>query len=669
MPVLDGLAKRAFPFQQALNGGTPKVEATSTFFFSSRRRHTTWNCDWSSDVCSSDLADGAVSFSARTTSASKSQAKASVAGGDNKAATAKDSKDQGGGVSNQVHNQSSFADDRGSKSGGSKGSAGKTDGKATGDTADGSVQVAGAAGVTVAITDAHATIADGLTVKSGGALSLSAVNNTGAATSADGSAKTDKTGTGVGIAVAVNVGVVNTEAKIGDADVTAAGISLQATSKDSFSASAVSGASKGDTGVAGSLAVNVGISHATAAIANNASVKVTGNKDVELKAQNFVTNTVTAKAQQEGAISFGMGASVAVNVGVTGTDAIIGDGAALDDAHNVTLSAGSSNQMLTRAEGGAKGDTAITPVVAVAVSTNDTNAKLGAFSGTVDKWSGAVSLSASHKGGSETIALGDTKSGDTGVGISIAVTVALDNALASTARDVKADGAVSFDASVVSANEAHAVASVAGGQATKASTNDKSDDKGGVNNQTHNQTKAADTRASKADSSTDTKATGKTDSKGSTDTSNGAVQVAGAVGVAVAITHSEATIGDGLKIESGGALSLKAHYNTDAAASGDGAATTKPGGTGVGIGIAVDYAEANNTATIGKGAQVTANGLSMEAGMADRAVAIDTTNVDIVDSKADTIFVGAGAGLHTGDKVHYKKGTGAVVGGLADDTD
>src|SRR5437773_1942234 len=327
--------------------------------------------------------------------------------------------------------------------------------------------------------------------------------------------------------------------------------------------------------------------------------------------------------------------------------------------------------MLTRAEGGAKGDTAITPVVAVAVSTDDTNAKLGTYSGTVDKWSCAVSLSASHKGGSETIALGDTKSGDTGVGISIAVTVALDNAVASTARDVKADGPVSFDASVVSANEARAVASVAGGQATKAGTNDKSDDKRGVNNNTHTQPKPADTRASKADSSTDTKATGKTDSKGSTDTSNGAVQVAGAVGVAVAITHSEATIGDGLKIEPGGALSLKAHNNPDAAASGDGAATTKPGGTGVGIGIAVDYAEANNTATVGKGATVIANGLSMEAGMADRAVAIDTTNVDIVDSKADTIFVGAGAGLHTGDKVKYDKGgsSNTAIGGLIDSTD
>src|SRR5689334_23871409 len=35
------------------------------FFFSSRRRHTRWNCDWSSDVCSSDLpAELALTFSA-----------------------------------------------------------------------------------------------------------------------------------------------------------------------------------------------------------------------------------------------------------------------------------------------------------------------------------------------------------------------------------------------------------------------------------------------------------------------------------------------------------------------------------------------------------------------------------------------------------------------------
>src|SRR2546430_6495951 len=33
------------------------------FFFSSRRRHTRFDCDWSSDVCSSDLAGSAPAFS------------------------------------------------------------------------------------------------------------------------------------------------------------------------------------------------------------------------------------------------------------------------------------------------------------------------------------------------------------------------------------------------------------------------------------------------------------------------------------------------------------------------------------------------------------------------------------------------------------------------------
>src|SRR5260370_22555356 len=33
---------------------------TNLFFFSSRRRHTRFKCDWSSDVCSSDLQQQAV---------------------------------------------------------------------------------------------------------------------------------------------------------------------------------------------------------------------------------------------------------------------------------------------------------------------------------------------------------------------------------------------------------------------------------------------------------------------------------------------------------------------------------------------------------------------------------------------------------------------------------
>src|SRR2546430_6333470 len=37
------------------------------FFFSSRRRHTRFDCDWSSDVCSSDLSRSSASARARGT--------------------------------------------------------------------------------------------------------------------------------------------------------------------------------------------------------------------------------------------------------------------------------------------------------------------------------------------------------------------------------------------------------------------------------------------------------------------------------------------------------------------------------------------------------------------------------------------------------------------------
>src|SRR5688572_31091182 len=35
--------------------GYEKMATVFDFFFSSRRRHTSFDCDWSSDVCSSDL--------------------------------------------------------------------------------------------------------------------------------------------------------------------------------------------------------------------------------------------------------------------------------------------------------------------------------------------------------------------------------------------------------------------------------------------------------------------------------------------------------------------------------------------------------------------------------------------------------------------------------------
>src|SRR5260370_26043473 len=43
----------------------PLVGLVFAFFFSSRRRHTRFKCDWSSDVCSSDLQPGGPARSSR----------------------------------------------------------------------------------------------------------------------------------------------------------------------------------------------------------------------------------------------------------------------------------------------------------------------------------------------------------------------------------------------------------------------------------------------------------------------------------------------------------------------------------------------------------------------------------------------------------------------------
>src|SRR6266481_5532873 len=47
--------KPPFQFELIYQLAMAELNAKQNFFFSSRRRHTIWNCDWSSDVCSSDL--------------------------------------------------------------------------------------------------------------------------------------------------------------------------------------------------------------------------------------------------------------------------------------------------------------------------------------------------------------------------------------------------------------------------------------------------------------------------------------------------------------------------------------------------------------------------------------------------------------------------------------
>src|SRR5688572_23363580 len=59
------IAPRAFARPNVLSHLTSACCCSSdldSFFFSSRRRHTRFDCDWSSDVCSSDLSDSGGDF-------------------------------------------------------------------------------------------------------------------------------------------------------------------------------------------------------------------------------------------------------------------------------------------------------------------------------------------------------------------------------------------------------------------------------------------------------------------------------------------------------------------------------------------------------------------------------------------------------------------------------
>jgi hypothetical protein len=586
-----------------------------------------------------------------------------------------------------VKSNRDFADTRAAKNK-SEASPSKTDSASAEGEGGNKVQVAGAVSITIDSTTARAKIGDGLTIQAGqastkGVLTLKSENNSGAEAIADastvmenaGKTKDGKSGTGIGVAVAINVANVVNEAVLGDSTIHADGVVIQAlvpaVGKDGthgFKAEATSGASGAGTGVAGALAVNVGISRAQAKVSGGATVTVHDGGNVDLKAENFVSNAVQAGALQKGGGKVGVGASIAVNVGETDTDAVIGTGADILSAKNITLVAASTSDMTTQADGGSAGDTAVTGVVAVSVADNDTQAVIEDGANPL-VLAGTLDVAASHAGSLFTDAAGDTKSGKTGVGITIAVSVSTDSALATTSRDITADGAVQFGAEAVSVNRSTAKASVAGGESksTKgADTSQSADQKAGKQEDMANQ------RSKSAGGETGTG--GKKTDAAKSDTSSGSVSVAGAVAVTVATSTSRAWLPEFTTVTAGanggtGALVLQSSNLTDSMATADGSAVTKADGTGVGIGIAVNVASVTNEAYIGAGSVIVADGLTVTATTAERDVEMTVSSQAVVDTTAETLYIGIGGDIKTGDKVTYKKGSGDAVGGLTDNSE
>lgn len=443
---------------------------------------------------------------------------------------------------------------------------------------------------------------------------------------------------------------------------------VEATS--SFAAEATSGAGGGDTGVAGSLAFNIAFTDTEAVLGYNGAipnVTITGGGDVTLKADSDVSNDVKAQPSDGGGdgTKIGVGISIGFNYGENSTLAQIADGVILTGAHKLDLDATFGQEMATDVKGGSKGATAVTPVVAIAITANDTNATLGTGAGI--SLTGGFSAQAALKDHVNTTAEGDTESTSTGVGISVAVTVVNDHALATTSRDLNTSGgAMTFSASTISNSESTAKASVKGGEEDNDSGNHDGANDQSVDNTTKKQSNFGDSKAKEEDNSA--KGTEGSNSNDKAKSSNGSVSVAGAVAVNVEIGTAQAFIPNNRHITATGMLSVTSAAQVDGQALATGAATTSEGGTGVGIAVSVNVATDTNEAYIGNNTIISSGGLTVQAGMAERDVDLKSSTTPVIDTTKNTIFLGLDAGLKTGDEVIYHSEGNSNIGDLTDGT-
>src|SRR4029453_12438685 len=181
-------------------------------------------------------------------------------------------------------------------------------------------------------------------------LSLGSLHKIHAGTKNNSSAKGDASpangGPGVGVGVGINITILTPHAYIANnAIVNAATVTIEAVApasgQSTTNAEAKSGAG-GTSGLtfAGALAVNVLVADTTAEV--KAPTAVTLNGNVTLTAISGFINTATAEANGSGGSS-GIGASVAVNVVDDTTVAQVADGAVLNGAHDLTLTATSND--------------------------------------------------------------------------------------------------------------------------------------------------------------------------------------------------------------------------------------------------------------------------------------------------------------------------------------
>ncbi|HQZ02069.1 MAG TPA: leukotoxin LktA family filamentous adhesin [Thauera sp.] len=500
-------------------------------------------------------------------------------------------------------------------------------------TSDGSVAFAAAVAVSDIDSSTLAALDSAQTLHSEGGLTLSSTALTQSDVVADGSSAGGSVGVGVG--VALNLARLNNEARIAQ-PVDTVGVNVKATLPDGdeinlFSTAATAGAGANDVGVAGALAVNVLDNASAAHIAGSGRVNA-GNGRVSIRAENRSESNASATPAGDATVSgetLGVGAAVAINVIANTSRAQLANGATLDGTGTLGLEALGEYAARTEAEAGAEGGIAATPVAAVAVIDNNTQATIG--TGTPIRVGGEVRVEALQASTSETSAKASAAGEKAALGIAVGVNVINETVSASIHRNVDANGDIHLAAYSAHLSSTTATASAKGGKGEEEGGEEEGEDSAedDVDQEIGRQTQFAQGKQ-KDDSES------KTQEPDSAETSEGKISVAAAVAVNSARTSTTASIADGVELAASGALSVEASGNADASADADGSAAGSTTTVGIGAAVAVNSVRSATEAWIGN-AKVSADGIAVRALMTD--LGGDSENTFSATAKA-----GAGAG-------------------------
>ncbi|MBL8463594.1 MAG: leukotoxin LktA family filamentous adhesin, partial [Thauera sp.] len=540
------------------------------------------------------------------------------------------------GVDLEVQRQAGFAQDKQKD-----GSASKTQQPGSAESSEGKLSVAAAVAVNTLDSRSEAYVASGVELQAGGLLAVEAWSNTDAEAEAEGSTAGSTATVGIGAAAAVNSIETHTLAWIGDAQVTANGIAVNAGTEtlgddeaNRFSASAKAGAGAGKVGIAGALALNLLTTHTRAEVLEGARVDAEGG-DVELEADSTTETSATALPDEpvDGG-DFGVGASVALNLfREDEVQARIRRGVEITDLDKLRVIANASSDTTATAEAGAAGSVALD--AAVALSDLKLNTAAVVEAGPEIVATGAVEIRATSTGEHEAEATGDTESEKVGIGGSGAIVLSTTTTTASLQRSLQTttsgeDGNVTIDADATRSYEAVAKASAAGGKAEEDTTAAERD-----------KASTSSTLKDNQDAQEGTQTTGNSNK----------LAVAAAVGAVVMDDDVRADAGraqgadsdPAVRLDVGGELAIGAHNQSDFSARGlgntlDVSKLESSAKVGIGVGVGLAIARNDTAATISDGTLV-----ADAAGVQVAAESWQNTSTEFANKLAAEGVAGAGA--------------------------